>query len=157
MLEDFLSDVGIKGRNRVIHDHNVRVGIDSSSQTHSSFLSTGEIDTFLTNFGLVSCWQDFKVSLQLACLDGLLIAFRIELIGKQDVVLNGFVLDPWSLLDIGDRTFNFDRFIFHLKIRRQKTLFQPVELVLRRHKVEATEAIDFVLRNKNHIADYCLK
>ena len=63
MLEDFLSDVGIKGRDRIIHDYNVRVGIDSSSQTHSSFLSTGEIDTFLSNFGLVSSWQDFKVSL----------------------------------------------------------------------------------------------
>ena len=69
LFEDFLLDVGIEGRYGIIHEHDGPVRVHSSSETNSSFLTTGQVDTFFTNFGHVTGRKDLQVPLELADLD----------------------------------------------------------------------------------------
>ena len=115
-LEDSLSHIGIQRGNGVVHHDNVRVGINGPRQTYSSLLASGEIDALLANFSHVTSWQDLEISLELARFDSFGVPLGIELLVKDNIVLDRLVLNPRCLLDIGERTSDFDRFVMDLKV-----------------------------------------
>lgn len=102
VLEDFLSHISIECRNRIIHHNYVCIGIYGTCQTASSFLPTRKVDTFLTDFSLISSYKNLEVAFKLARLQRLLVALRIELIAENNVVFNCLVLNPGALLNVGD-------------------------------------------------------
>lgn len=55
MLKDLFTNIGIQSGNGVIHHDNVTVGIDCSGKTDASLLTTREVDSFLSNFGRITC------------------------------------------------------------------------------------------------------
>ena len=62
-FEDSFLDVGIQGREWIVHQKDVFVSIDRSRQADSRFLSSAEIDAFLTDLGHVARGKNLQVSL----------------------------------------------------------------------------------------------
>ena len=98
LLKNFLSDVSIKRWDRVIHQHNLRVGVDSPCQADSCFLATGQIDTLLPYLSQITRRQNLQISNQLASFDRLRVSSLIKWSPKADIVPNRHILDPWLLL-----------------------------------------------------------
>lgn len=109
LFEDFLLDIGIEGRYGVIHQHDGPVRVHSSCETYSCFLTSGQIDTFFTNFCHVTSREDLQVSLELTHFDCLFVLLLVEREAEEDVISDGLVLDPWILLNIGNLIRDNDR------------------------------------------------
>lgn len=58
LVEDLFAHVGIQGRDGVIHDKNIRTLVDGASKSNSSFLASGQVDSFLTDFCEVTGGHD---------------------------------------------------------------------------------------------------
>ena len=99
LIVNFLASLRIEGRNRIVHDDNVRTFVDSPCQTYSSLLAAGQIDTFLTNLSQITRRQKRKVCLKLASKDGLNVPALIELRAKADIVPELAILNPMLTLD----------------------------------------------------------
>ena len=54
-FEDELSNVGVKGRDWVIHQDDVFVGVDGAGEADPCFLTPREVDSFLTDLCGVAC------------------------------------------------------------------------------------------------------
>lgn len=66
LLEDLFTNVGIKCRYRIIHHNDVGIGVDGARQTDTCLLTTRQVDAFLTDFSLVTTWENGEIALQLA-------------------------------------------------------------------------------------------
>mmetsp|Transcript_31387 Transcript_31387/g.38943 ORF Transcript_31387/g.38943 Transcript_31387/m.38943 type:complete len:209 (+) Transcript_31387:2443-3069(+) len=145
MLENLFAHIGIKGRDRVVHHDDISISINSPCQAHTRLLATRQVDAFLTNFCLVSSWQDIKITLQLARFNRLLVALSVIWVGKSDIVLDSLVLDPRSLLNVGDGATNLYRLVAYFEIRDEQALSKSIELFLRRFVLKTTELVDLAL------------
>lgn len=76
-FEYFLLDVGVESRDRVVHENQFVVLIDCPRQAYSGFLPSAEVDSFLSNFGLVAGGQNFQIPFQLAYSDCPLVSLAV--------------------------------------------------------------------------------
>ena len=58
LVKDLFAHVGIQGRDGVIHDKDIRTLVDGASKSDSSFLASGQVDTFLADFCEVTGGHD---------------------------------------------------------------------------------------------------
>ena len=136
---------------------NVRVGIHGSRQTYPSLLASGEIDALFPDFGHITGWQDIEISLKLARFDGFSVPLRIKLLVKDNIIFNRLVLNPRCLLDIGERSSYFDRFVVEHQIFAKQVCLELIEFLLCALMIEPAEVIDLTLRQVDEVADDALE
>jgi len=64
VIKDVAANVGIDGTERVIHDDNVGVEVNGSSNVEALLLSTGDGDASFTNFSHVSIGKHVQILLK---------------------------------------------------------------------------------------------
>lgn len=52
-----LLDISVEGRDWIVQENHFSVSIDSSRERNSSFLSSAQVDSFLSDFGLIFVGQ----------------------------------------------------------------------------------------------------
>lgn len=108
------SNMGIQGRNGVVHQYNISVRVDSSSKANPGFLTTAQVDAFFTDFRHVSSLENFQVTCQLASFDYLHVPFLIKIFTKNNVIPDGLILNPSLLLNIRQTSTKLDRWFIQI-------------------------------------------
>lgn len=100
-LKDLRASVSINGAEDIIKKIDVTVLVDGPGELYPLLLAATEVDSSLSNFGMVSKFHHLQVLLQAADPENLSIPGFIHWQPKEDVFLDGPVLDPCRLCYIG--------------------------------------------------------
>ena len=159
--EDLLSDVCIQCRNWIVHQKDVSGCVDCSSESDSCFLSSTEVDTFFTDFCLVTCRKNLEVTLKLAKSYSVDVSLLVEWKPIQNVVTNSFILNPRTLLNVSKFTVNLYGWINQPICTIDQILLEMFDLLLVLDHfvktVHCTILLDLLWFNIKHLTNKSLQ
>src|SRR5450759_5489728 len=80
-------------RKWVVHENNLGIEVDCTSDVQTLFLTSRNGDTSLTNLRLVTMGKHFEIRSQSAGIDNLVIPFLVKWSAKDNVLFHGCVLN----------------------------------------------------------------
>ena len=99
-LEDFSARVRIDRAEYIVEEVDIAVLVNGTGELDALLLPAAKVDATLPDLRLVAEFHHLEVLLQAAHPDDLLIPLPVHGLPKQDVFLNGAVLDPCRLCHI---------------------------------------------------------
>lgn len=152
-LEDLLAHFGIQSRDRVVHQDDILVLVDGSSQSNTRFLTSRQVDTLLTNLSEVASLEALEVLLEAASDDSLDVAGFIHGLFEENVISNGLVADPGSLLAVRERSSLHNRGLLGFNWLLEEGGLEVNEFFIRLGRLKASEVFNVFVRDGNHITD----
>mmetsp|Transcript_17285 Transcript_17285/g.48681 ORF Transcript_17285/g.48681 Transcript_17285/m.48681 type:complete len:214 (-) Transcript_17285:1226-1867(-) len=108
ILKDLPSDFGVQCGQRIVQNHNLRVGIGGSRDAHSLLLTSRKVDPLLSDFHHVATVEQLEIVRELGGTQDSLVPFLVVRLTEQDVVAQGGIQDPWSLGGVCDAAGKLD-------------------------------------------------
>ena len=108
ILDDLVGDVRIQCRDWIVHQVDVFVLVEGARKHKLSILTARHIDAVLTYQGLVAFLLHEDVAFELAVLNGVDVALRVERLVVDDVLADLLAPDPRSLGGVGDRAVDLE-------------------------------------------------
>lgn len=101
VLNDLGADMRVESRGRIVHQVNLLVLVEGARKAQPCLLAAREVDAAVADQRLVTLPLHEDVSLELAVLDGVDVALRVERLVVNDVLADLFVSNPWALCRVG--------------------------------------------------------
>jgi len=157
LFKDLDAGMGVKSGNRVVHKDDFWALVDSSCETNTGLLATGEINSFFTDLCEVACGEHRYVRFQLASCHSVNISSIFEIKTKQDIVSDLCILDPMRAFNESHGSGNLDWAISISVAVRKKNIFKSFLLFRREFALNVSNEIDLFLGNMDHFTNHSVE
>ena len=92
-----LSHMYIDSTQQIVKHQNISIGVKSSRERNTGFLTSREGGSLLTDHSLISVSEKLKISFKAGVFNDLLVFDCIKSLSKDNVVPDSIVDNPWLL------------------------------------------------------------